>query len=201
MTATGDLQTKVVTACGAGDFGTVDRTLAPIVEAARRGESSALEALLEAIEVADLSGAPIRELLLNPDDVEEARQATLLSVTRGIAGFEGRSRFTTWLWTVARREALQVLRRRPRDTPTELPELARLTSAVERMSSVVVGEMQIREALDALEDKYREVLVSREVDGLDYATIAEDLQLPIGTVKTRVRRGRQLVADMVSAAA
>lgn len=63
------------------------------------------------------------------------------------------------------------------------------------MSSVVVSRAMIRQALEELDPKFREPVVLCDVEGLEYAAIADRLGVPLNTVKTRIMRGRQYVAD------
>ena len=114
-----------------------------------------------------------------------------------IATFERRSRFTTWLYRVAEREALQVLRRNKRVTRPEGEDLSALTEQVRHMSSIVASRAMIRQALDELAPKFREPVMMCDVDGMDYAAIAEALGVPLNTVRTRISRGRQYIADRV----
>ena len=181
------------------DFAAIDQILAPIVAAATEGDEDALSFLLRCIDRHRLTQPPIRQLLVDEGDVEDAAQTTLLAVSRAITSFEGRARFTTWLYRIAEREALQVIRKRKRVTEPEGEDFSGLAEQVRRLSSVVAGADAIRQALDSLDDKFREPVVRRDVEGLEYAAIAEQLDLPINTVKTRIRRGRQQVADIILA--
>jgi RNA polymerase sigma-70 factor (ECF subfamily) len=189
----------VASARAAGDYAAVDEALAPVVTRAAAGDRVALEFLLRCIDQHRLTQAPIRKLLVDEGDVEDAAQTTLLAVTRAIGSFEGRARFTTWLYRIAEREALQVLRRRKRVTAPEGEDLSALTAEVRRLSSVVVGADAIRKALEELDPRFREPVVLRDIEGLEYTAIAERLDIPLNTVKTRILRGRQMMADRIMA--
>ena len=105
---------QVADARALGDYRRIDELLAPVVAKARAGDAGGVDELLRIIDRHRMVVAPIRKLLIDEDDVEDAAQNTLMAVARAIGAFEGRSRFTTWLYTVAEREALQVLRRNQR---------------------------------------------------------------------------------------
>ena len=188
---------EVATARARNDFPAIDAALADIVDAAAQGDRDALDFLLQIIDRHRLALAAVRKMLIDEGDVQDAMQSTLLAVTRGIGSFERRSRFTTWLYRVAEREALQTLRRNKRVTRPEGEDLSGLTEQVRHMSSMVASRAMIRQALDELDPKFREPVMLCDVDGLDYATIAATLDIPLNTVRTRISRGRQYIADRI----
>ena len=188
---------EVATARARNDFPAIDAALADIVDAAAQGDRDALDFLLQIIDRHRLALAAVRKMLIDEGDVQDAMQSTLMAVSRGIGSFERRSRFTTWLYRVAEREALQVLRRNKRVTRPEGEDLSGLTEQVRHMSSIVASRAMIRQALDELDPKFREPVMLCDVDGLDYATIAATLEIPLNTVRTRISRGRQYIADRI----
>lgn len=188
---------EVAGARARSDFLAIDDSLAPIVGRAAAGDADALSFLLQMIDRHRLAVAPVRKMLIDEGDVEDALQNTLVAVTRGIGGFEGKSRFTTWLYRIAEREALQVLRRNRRVTTPDGADLTQLTEQVRHMSSIVASRAMIRQALDELDPKFREPVMLCDVDGLDYAAIAERLDIPLNTVRTRISRGRQYIVDRI----
>lgn len=158
------------------------------------GARPATELLLELTHKHRIAQPAITSLLVDPADIEDAAQLTLISVMEKIDQFEGRSRFQTWVRAIARNEALQVLRRKQRKSePTgdEVPEVAAFSR---RLSSVVADEHAVRQALERVPEPYREALVLREFDGLGYDEIAERLGVPVGTVRSRISRARDLLA-------
>ena len=187
----------VATARARNDFPAIDTALADVVDTAAQGDRDALEFLLQMIDRHRLALAAVRKMLIDEGDVQDAMQSTLLAVSRGITSFERRSRFTTWLYRVAEREALQVLRRNKRVTRPEGDDLSGLTEQVRHMSSIVASRAMIRQALDELDPKFREPVMMCDVDGLDYASIAAALDIPLNTVRTRISRGRQYIADRI----
>lgn len=193
--AIGALDVEIAAGRDAGDYARVDTALMPFVTAAAGGDAQALDLLLRCINVHRLAQAPIRKLLIDERDVDDAMQTTLIQVSKAIGSFEGRSRFTTWLYRIAEREALQVLRRNKNVTSPTDDDLSGIADEVRRMSSVVVSRAMIRQALSELDPKFREPVVLCDVEGLEYAAIAERLGIPLNTVKTRIMRGRQYVAD------
>lgn len=192
-----DVDRAVGAARARSDFLAIDDVLAPTVDDAAAGDTEALSLLLRMIDRHRLAIAPIRKLLIDEGDVEDALQQTLMAVTRGITSFERKSRFTTWLYRVAEREALQILRRNRRVTTPEGADLDQLVDEVRRMSSIVASRAMITQALEELDPKFREPVMMCDVEGLDYATIAERLGVPLNTVRTRISRGRQYIVDRI----
>jgi len=161
---------------------------------AAAGDQAALETLLGQVQprVRRICG----RMLLFPEDAEEAAQDALLLIATRIGTFRGDSRFTTWLHAVASNSARMTyrsLRRRAMEHSTdELP-----VHADPRTTSVIAGSRL--DLLDALEDlgqdrpELVEPLVLRDVQHLDYAEIARLLDVPLGTVKSRIHAARQAV--------
>jgi RNA polymerase sigma-70 factor (ECF subfamily) len=181
------------------DHATQTPDLEDLATRAAGGEAEALEQLLVAIQprVRRICG----RMLLYPEDAEEAAQDALLLVSTRIGTFAGRSRFTTWLHAVAAnsaRSTYRSLRRRSPELPTdELP-----TAADPRTTSVIAGSrLDFLEALEVLGVDHPalvEPLLLRDVQELDYADIAELLDIPVGTVKSRIHSARQIVQPLLT---
>lgn len=163
--------------------------------AAASTHSSALEALLGVVQRHRLAQPGIRSLILDPHDIEDLEQAVLAVVATRLDQFAGRSKFTTWLFTVGKNEARMLLRhrsRRPR-TGAELPE----TGYLARLSTLLVERDLVERSLESLPEEFRVVLLLREVEHLEYSEIAARLDVPVGTVRSRLSRARQLMASAV----
>ncbi|MEU2928158.1 RNA polymerase sigma factor [Streptomyces sp. NPDC007251] len=162
---------------------------------AAAGDSAALDRLLTQIrpEVVRRCGRflPCRE------DAEEAAQDVLLQVARHISRFEGRSRFSTWLYTVVAnccRQKYRELKRRAAEQPAAIEP----SYAVDpRTTSVIAGSrVDLLEALDRLERTHPHLvapLVYRDICQLDYAEAAERVGIPLGTLKSRLHEARKQV--------
>jgi RNA polymerase sigma-70 factor, ECF subfamily len=174
---------------------------ADLDELARRaaaGDRDALDQLLAEVQprVRRICG----RMLLFPEDAEEAAQDALLLVATKIGGFEGRSRFTTWLHAVASNSArgtYRTLKRRSAERLTdELP-----THADPRTTSVIAGSrLDLLEALEVIGSERPELvepLVLRDVQELDYNEIAALLDVPLGTVKSRIHAARTAVRPLL----
>ncbi|MFI5892258.1 RNA polymerase sigma factor [Actinoplanes sp. NPDC051513] len=169
----------------------LDRTdIETLARAASAGDPSALDALLVAVrpETLRLCG----RFLPNREDAEEACQDTLLAVARGIGKFHGRSTFRTWLHSLAAnraRSTYQALRRRHGDEVAGAPPPDRPDP---RRTSVVAGtRLDLLDALGGLPPEYAEAAALRDVLGLSYGDIATLLDIPDGTVKSRIHEARR----------
>jgi RNA polymerase sigma factor (sigma-70 family) len=159
---------------------------------ASAGDRIALNALLVAVrpEALRLCG----RFLPNREDAEEACQDTLWAVARGIGKFDGRSAFRTWLHRLAAnraRSTYQVIQRRHdgEAAGTPLPDRA----DPRRTSVVAATRLDLLEALDGLPADYAEAAALRDVLGLSYGDIAKLLDIPDGTVKSRIHEARRLL--------
>jgi RNA polymerase sigma factor (sigma-70 family) len=168
---------------------------------AATGDRAALDRLLVAIspEVMDRCARflPCRQ------DAEEACQDALLQVARAITTFEGRSRFTTWLYTVVAncaRQTYRSLRRRAGEQPDGLD---RIEVADPRTTSVIAGtRLDLLDALERLDEQrpgLSAALALRDLCGLDYQEIADHFGLPVGTVKSRIHHARRHVRASLGA--
>lgn len=170
-----------------------ESSLVDELAAAASDSPEALEVLLGLIQLHQLAQPAIRRLVVNETDVDDIDQAVLAVVALKVAQYRGEARFTTWLHQVASNEAKMFIRtrsRRPTTSTTELPERGYLA----RLSSILGDRDAIARALQALPNHYRETLVLREVKQLDYQEIAARLDVPIGTVRSRLHKARELMA-------
>lgn len=166
--------------------------------AAQAGDRAALDALLR--RHYDRVHAVCRRIAGSSGDADDAAQEAMIGIVRGLQKFDGRSAFATWVYRIATNAALDELRRRRR-RPTlhavedEGPAIA--DAAAERQVDAIADRAALDAALAGLADDFKAAVVLRDVADLDYAEIAEILQIPVGTVKSRIARGRmQLASDL-----
>jgi len=135
----------------------------------------------------------------HPEDALDATQEALLAVTRGVHRYDGRSAFTTWLYRVATNAALDEVRRRNR-RPLPLDPASDGATRVSpgSVESVVSARIDVDAALAGLSPEFRAAVVLRDLCDLDYGEIAEALGVPIGTVRSRIARGRAAIAHLLS---
>lgn len=173
---------------------------ADLVARARRGDIDAFDLLVRRNQ--DWLYNFLFRLTGSEADARDLSQDVFLSAWRAMGRFTGESRFSTWLYAIATNAArshgrhLAVARRvTPASLDAEGPDGAvREFAAGGGSPSAPIERREAREkvqeALDALEPDLREAIVLREIEGLDYATIAQALAVPLGTVKTRIHRAR-----------
>ena len=160
-----------------------------LVTAARAGDRSALEALLGAY--APLAYGICRRIVTNDEDARDATQDALIAIARSITGFDGSARFTTWAYRVTTNAALDEVRRRKR---RPIPDDEADPGATPDPADAVDARLTLDAALDQLLPEFRAALVLRELGGLDYDEIAATLDIPPGTVRSRIARGRAQLA-------
>jgi RNA polymerase sigma-70 factor (ECF subfamily) len=165
-----------------------DRELAA---AAARGDTRALDDLLR--RHADRIYAICRRVLIDPDDARDATQEAMIAVARGIARFDGRSQLTTWLYRVATNAALDEARRRAR-RPRPVEALPEARGDAPSLASSVSDRVAIDAAMATLAPEFRAAVALRDLVGCDYAEIAAVLDIPPGTVRSRIARGRAALA-------
>lgn len=132
---------------------------------------------------------------------EEILQDTMLAVWRSAAAFEGRSKATTWLFGVARRQAHNRLRGRrgPEPTGADLSDRPDRSAGPEELAIAAAGGTPVALAIDMLPDHHRDVIALVFVAGLPLADVAEVLAIPVGTVKSRLYHARAAVAAALTA--
>lgn len=163
-----------------------------VAAAAAAGSPAALDVLLGAVQDLPIARAAIRRLLVDADAADDVLQDVLIAVAERIGSFRGTSRFTTWLYQVARFKTIDHLRRQ-RDS-TALNDDDELVFDHQRISSMIASRSAIRAALDGLPEHYRSAVILRDLDQLPYDEIAARSEIPLNTAKTRVARGRALLA-------
>ena len=165
------------------DFEEIERT----GTLAAAGDRAALDRLL--VGVRPLILGRCRKFLPNPLDAEEAAQDALLSIARRIETFEGRAKFTTWMYQLTTNAAIDCYRKlkRRRSVLETPPELAAGGSS----PSVIAGaRIDLLEAAEQIDERLIEPVFMRDLCELEYADIAELLDVPVGTIKSRIHDGR-----------
>ena len=121
-----------------------------------------------------------------------------MAVVRGLPNFDGRSRFSTWSYRIAVNAALDEIRRRRRRPAPESDALDRAQGATPDLAASSDRRLDIDAALARLPLEFRTAVVLRDLCGLDYAEIASTLGIPVGTVRSRIARGRRLLVPLLA---
>jgi len=173
-----------------------------LVERAQRGETAAFDLLVRKYQhkVAKLISRYVRDRA----EVEDVAQEAFIRAYRALGGFRGESAFYTWLYRIAVNTAknyLESLGRRPPGSDIEV-EGAELIAAGEPLRESATPERQlltdeiartVRQSLEALPEELRTAITLRELEGLSYEEIAEAMDCPIGTVRSRIFRAREAI--------
>jgi RNA polymerase sigma-70 factor (ECF subfamily) len=171
-----------------------------LVDAAQGGDRAALDALLRRHHDRILSLC--RRLTGNESDALDAAQEALIAIVRGLPRFDGRSAFTTWSYRVATNACRDERRRRSRRAVPGLPEdqdgLPRTGSAPAPGIELLPDRLAVDAALADLPEEFRAAVVLRDLCDLEYADIADALGIPPGTVRSRIARGRSLLAGLLA---
>lgn len=165
-----------------------------LLRRARKGDRAAVDRLLR--DHYDIIRAVCRRIVANPADADDAVQNALIAIVRALPSFDGRSKFSTWVFRIATNAALDEVRRiRRRPVPHD-HEMLSPSPAAER-TGAVDAQIDVRSALEKLPEEYRVAMVLRHVADLDYADIAVILDVPVGTVRSRLARGRDQLGALL----
>ncbi len=137
-------------------------------------------------------------MLGNPEDARDTSQDVFLTCLRKLSGFRGASSFTTWLHRITVNACYDALRKRGReelvgDDDGRFPE----PPATSDLADEAAMAVDIQRALLRVPEEFRVVLVMHDVQGIPYEEIAGALGAPVGTVKSRLHRGRVALARIL----
>lgn len=181
---------------------------APLIERVKAGDVKAFEMLVVKYQrrIERLIGRMVRDVDLVPDIAQE----TFIRAYRAIPQFRGESAFYTWLYRIAvntAKKALMELKRDPlvtesarasRDDDDETSSRVENELSDGETPEAVLASKQIASAvnfaIEALSDDLRQAITLREIEGLSYEEIAELMNCPIGTVRSRIFRAREAIA-------
>lgn len=183
---------------------------APLVARVQRGDQRAFEMLV--VKYERRIQRLIARMVRDTDLVDDIAQETFIRAYRALPNFRGDSAFYTWLYRIAvntAKKALIGLQRDPLLTETALGGLSeedgQESSRVENelttgetpestMASRQIAEA-VNSAIEALSDDLRQAITLREIEGLSYDEISEVMNCPIGTVRSRIFRAREAIAQ------
>jgi RNA polymerase sigma-70 factor (ECF subfamily) len=173
-----------------------------LVSRAQEGDRRAFDLLV--IKYQQKVAGLISRYMRDPSEVMDVTQEAFLKAYRALPGFRGESAFYTWLYRIAINTVKNYLvaqGRRPPGDDVEA-EVAEQMDMGTRMRDVGTPESMllseeiahtVQDALDALPDDLRTAIVLREFDGLSYEEIANAMECPIGTVRSRIFRAREAI--------
>lgn len=190
-----------------------EQTLAePSSELIQRAQSGDAEALTELVlSQQHYVYSVAMSVLKDPDDAADLTQEAFIRLFRALPQYNGESRFTTWLYRLVVNLGRDELRRRGRQVPVivadddQEQDPMSLVADDDRWSDPALAldsreiQGQVRQALDQLEEHYRLVLTLYYFDEMKYTDIAEILDIPLNTVKSHIRRGKERLAAILTA--
>ncbi|MFN0138330.1 MAG: sigma-70 family RNA polymerase sigma factor [Phycisphaerae bacterium] len=180
-------------------------TDAELVSRAQRGDRAAAAALV--LRYQDRVYNTCYRMCHHHADSLDLAQGALLRALQALPNFESRSNFFTWLFRIVVNHVLTHRRRKRPESPLRLSDDDthghEPTSMEDDDPSVSTQREELHErlhdAISRLEDEFRTVVVLKDIEGMDYAQISEVLDIPIGTVKSRIHRGRMMLRAMLQA--
>lgn len=180
---------------------------AALLEECRAGDSAAFDTLIRRYK--DRIYRAVYRYAGNREDALDLCQEVFIRAYRGIKGFEGNAKVYTWLYAIAANVCKNSLRdshRKGRDKGTSLEALQAAAPAVAAEASIhsrtpsddaMSEELQtlLQQCLDELPDQYRMTFVLRTFEDMSYEEIADVMECPTGTVKSRLNQARRLLRD------
>jgi len=176
-----------------------------LVERVQRGDKAAFDLLVSKYQRKIFR--LLSRLIRDQAEVEDIAQEAFIKAYRALPNFRGDSAFYTWLYRIAINTAKNHLvsqgRRAPTTTEADVEEaetfddsdhLRDLNTPESMLLSKQVGEA-VNRAIDQLPEDLRTAIVLREIEGLSYEEIAESMSCPIGTVRSRIFRAREAIAQ------
>lgn len=167
-----------------------------LIEKAGRGDAYAFEQLMAAHE-SKMYAVALR-MCGNREDAQDCLQEAMLRVYRALAGFKGQSSFSTWVYRITMNSCLDELRRRKSRTATSLDAMLENGFAPsdegdtpEQSSLRSEQRRALEKAIAGLPEDMRAAIVLRDVQGCSYDEIADALDANVGTIKSRISRGRE----------
>ena len=198
----GSMQTRGGEAETAPASAGIERSDLELVRRAQRGERGAFDLLVLRYQhkVIKLVG----RLLRDPTEAEDVAQEAFVKAYRALGSFRGDSAFYTWLYRIAvntARNTIASRQRRPLDYEAELSESEQNNVAAwlkhddTPEASALSEEIRVtvNQAIEQLPEDLRTAIVLREVEGLSYEEIAEAMDCPVGTVRSRIFRAREAI--------
>lgn len=177
-----------------------------LVERVQRGDKHAFDLLV--IKYQRRLARLLSQFIRDQAEVEDIAQETFIKAYRALSSFRGDSAFYTWLYRIGVNTAKNFLVSQGRKAPAtvnnfdnEDAENFEEADALREMNtpeSELIGKQvaqTVNQSLDALPEELRKAIVLREIEGLSYEEIATIMDCPVGTVRSRIFRAREAVAE------
>lgn len=175
-----------------------------LVERAQHGDKHAFELLV--VKYQRKLGRLLSRYIRNPTEVEDVSQEAFIKAYRALPTFRGESAFYTWLYRIGINTAKNYLVTQGRRAPTttqfdneeaegfeDAEQLRSTTTPESELASKQIAET-VNKAVEELPEELRSAITLREIEGMSYEEIANLMDCPIGTVRSRIFRAREAIA-------
>tara|TARA_Y100000385_G_C12942577_1_gene571812 strand:+ start:74 stop:694 length:621 start_codon:yes stop_codon:yes gene_type:complete len=145
----------------------------------------------------------VRKMIRNPDFAEDLVQDIFLKAFQSLKNYKNDYAFSTWLYRIATNHTIDYLRKKKLETLSihaddsddthATIQLADEDSFTDEPMIRLERKNKVHEAIDQLPEKYREVILKRHIEEKSYQEIAEEMDIPLGTVKAHIFRARELL--------
>lgn len=178
-----------------------------LIKKCQKGDTASFEKLVELY--SDRAYAVAFGVMGNPHDASDMTQEAFIKVYRNIKKFNFKSAFNTWLHRIVKNTCIDEIRKRKRKKEISLDstydsgdgeytmQIADDSPGVQEILERQETEEMLWDALETLDEKHRLVIVLADIKGYDYNEISDITELPLGTVKSRISRGRTKLAEII----
>lgn len=173
-----------------------------LISRAAKGDASAFNELMTQYERKMYSIC--YRMCQNHEDAQDCLQEAMLRVYRAISGFKGQSSFSTWLYRVTMNSCLDELRKRKNKQSTSLDNLLESgwspsdeSDTPEHHAVASEKKRALHQAISELPEDMRSAIVLRDIEGFSYEEIADSLGINVGTIKSRISRGREKLREKI----
>lgn len=178
-----------------------------LIEKSQNGDVESFEKLIEKYQVVAFNIA--YRMVGNREDASDMAQDAIIKVYKSLKSFRGDSNFSTWFYRIVTNTCIDAIRKMKKIKTYSLDkefetengnysfEIADNKYLPERLYEVKEKKELVQAALNKMAEKYRTVVVLRDIQGFTYEEISEMTQNPVGTVKSRISRGRSLLKEIL----
>ncbi len=189
---------------GVGKVSDLEREL---IERCKKGDIESFEKLIEKYQVIAFNIA--YRMIGNKEDASDMAQEALIKVFKSLKNFRGDSSFSTWFYRIVTNNCIDTLRKMKKVTTVSLDkefetesgsytmEIADNKYLPDKLYEIKERQELVQNAIKKVPEKYRTMLILRDIQGFTYDEIVEITNNPLGTVKSRISRGRLLLKEIL----
>ncbi len=172
-----------------------------LIKKAQRGDGHAFSMLIENHERFVFN--VVYRITGNAEDARDVSQEAFIKAFKNFQSYDESSAFSTWLYRIAVNTAIDFVRRRKKENNISFEDYIvdeknqNSDSGIEEKVISKEGVKNIISAVNMLDDEFKTVIVLRDMEGMDYKEISDITGLPLGTVKSRLSRGRGKLRQMI----